>query len=246
MARSPCNCTPAAAAICASKIFTCATFPCASGPEGSSMHRLTLIFVAGLSAAMAQPIPRPEFPQPQFEREQWLNLNGSWEFAFDDSNRGLAEDWAAAGKAFSRHITVPFCFESARSGIADTSFHPWVWYRRGVTVPPDWKGRRVLLHFGAVDYRAMVWVNGRLAGTHEGGNVPFAFDVTPLLKAGANTVTVRAEDPPTDRSIPRGKQYWEPKSRGIFYTRTSGIWQTVWMEPVAETHLERVRITPSL
>ena len=90
----------------------------------------------------------------------------------------------------------------------------------------------------------MVWVNGRLAGKHEGGNVPFAFDITPLLKAGANTVTVRAEDPPTDRSIPRGKQYWEPKSRGIFYTRTSGIWQTVWMEPVAETHLERVRITP--
>jgi beta-galactosidase/beta-glucuronidase len=132
------------------------------------------------------------------------------------------------------------------SGIGDTSFHPWIWYRRPLTIPDAWKGRRILLHFGAVDYRAMVWVNGRLAGRHEGGNVPFAFDITALLKAGANSVTVRAEDPPTDRSIPRGKQYWEPKSRGIFYTRTSGIWQTVWMEPVAETHLERVRITPSL
>jgi beta-galactosidase/beta-glucuronidase len=198
------------------------------------------------SAALWAQAPRPEFPEPQFQREQWQNLNGSWEFEFDDANAGLDADWAAGNRKFSRTITVPFCFESKASGIGDTSFHPWVWYRRPITIPAEWKGRHVLLHFGAVDYRAMVWVNGKLAGSHEGGNVPFAFDVTPLLKPGANMVTVRAEDPPTDRAIPRGKQYWEPKSRGIFYTRTSGIWQTVWMEPVAETYLERVRITPSL
>ena len=204
---------------------------------------LILITVCGLLRAAP---PRPEFPEPQFEREQWLNLNGPWEFEFDDSNRGLDDDWAGGGHKFTRNIVVPFCFESKAGGIADPSFHPWVWYRRSVAIPAEWKGRHVLLHFGAVDYRAMVWVNGRLAGAHEGGNVPFVFDITPLLKPGANTLTVRAEDPPTDRSVPRGKQYWEPKSRGIFYTRTSGIWQTVWMEPVAETHLERVRITPAL
>jgi beta-galactosidase/beta-glucuronidase len=201
--------------------------------------------LAAISAILYAAPPRPEFPEPQFQREAWQNLNGPWEFEFDDANAGLDADWAAGNHKFTRAITVPFCFESRASGIGDTSFHPWVWYRRAVAIPEDWKGRRILLRFGAVDYRAMVWINGRLAGRHEGGNVPFAFDITPLLKPGANTITVRAEDPPTDRSIPRGKQYWEPKSRGIFYTRTSGIWQSVWMEPVAETHLERVRITPA-
>ncbi len=197
-------------------------------------------------AAGAQQIPRPEYPQPQFQRERWVNLNGPWEFEFDDGNRGLAEDWAGASRSFSRRIAVPFCFESARSGIGDTSFHPWVWYRRSLSIPDDWKGRRVLLHFGAVDYRAMVWINGRLAGRHEGGNTPFQFDITSLLKAGPNTVAVRAEDPPTDRYIPRGKQYWEPKSASIFYTRTSGIWQTVWLEATGDSYLTRVHITPSL
>jgi beta-galactosidase/beta-glucuronidase len=209
------------------------------------MRRAVWALAVGCASLLrAEDIPRPEYPQPQFQREQWLNLNGRWEFAFDDGNEGLDKSWAGA-KKFDRNITVPFCFESSMSGIGDTSFHPWVWYRRTVTLPAAWKGRRVLLHFGAVDYRAMVWVNGQLAGEHVGGNTPFQFDITPLLAAGANTLTVRAEDPPTDRFIPRGKQYWEPKSRGIFYTRTSGIWQTVWLEATGQTYLERVRITPS-
>ncbi len=196
--------------------------------------------------AFAQPSPRPEHPQPQFQRAEWQNLNGHWEFEFDDSNLGLDEKWASTTKKFSRNITVPFCFESPASGIGDPSFHPWVWYRRTFVVPDAWKDQRVLLHFGAVDYRAIVWVNGRLAGSHEGGHTPFYFDITPLLQGGANTLTVRAEDPPEDRSIPRGKQYWEPSSRGIFYKRTTGIWQTVWLEPVSnKAHLESVRITPS-
>ena len=100
----------------------------------------------------------------------------------------------------------------------------------------------MLLHFGAVDYQARIWLNGKAVGEHEGGHTPFRFDVTPYLQAGANTLVVRSWDPPSDRSIPRGKQYWEPKSRGIFYTRTSGIWQPVWLEAAGETYLERVKI----
>src|SRR5579884_3507956 len=96
-------------------------------------------------------IPRPEYPQPQFQREDWLNLNGYWEFEFDDENVGLEQDWANGGKAFSRMILVPFCFESPKSGIGDDSFHPYVWYRRRFLLPGDWDGRRILLHFGAVD-----------------------------------------------------------------------------------------------
>ena len=203
---------------------------------------LPLLFGA---CALAQPVPRPEYPQPQFQREQWLSLNGRWEFEFDDADSGLAEDWAAGAHKFSKSITVPYAFETRLSGIGDTSFHPQVWYRRSITVPAGWQTKRVLLHFGAVDYRAKVWVNGRMAGEHEGGSTPFRFDITPLLKPGANSLIVRAEDPPTDRYIPRGKQYWEPKSRGIFYTRTTGIWQSVWLEAAGGSYLESVRISPT-
>src|SRR5258706_3436586 len=210
------------------------------------MRRICLLVLLCIPVLWAEDIPRPEYPQPQFQRELWINLNGRWEFAFDDANRGIEENWSTGAKKFDRSITVPFCFESALSGIGDTSFHPWVWYRRAIAIPEAWKGRRVLLNFGAVDYRAMVWVNGQLAGQHQGGNTPFRLDITPLLKAaGPSVLTVRAEDPPTDRYIPRGKQYWEPKSRGIFYTRTTGIWQTVWLEATGESYLQQVRITPS-
>jgi len=194
------------------------------------------------AACFAAGVPRAEFPNPQFQRAEWLNLNGPWEFDFDDVDAGLGASWQASHK-FTRSITVPFPFESRLSGIADTSFHPVAWYRRSFNVPADWKGKRVLLHFGAVDYRARVWVNGAMVGSHTGGQTPFSFDITPQLASGPNSIVVRAEDPPADRSVPRGKQYWEPKSRGIFYTRTSGIWQTVWLEAVPETHLESVRIT---
>ncbi len=209
--------------------------------------RFALILAFCLSLEAQPPAtPRSEHPQPQFVRDAWVSLNGHWEFEFDDKNAGLAGNWASSGRTFSRKILIPYCPESPRSGIGETSFHPWVWYRRRFQIPAEWQGRRVLLHFGAVDYRAMVWVNGKLAGSHEGGHVPFAFEITPLLVAGDNTVVVRAEDPPTDRYIPRGKQYWEPKSRGIFYTRTTGIWQTVWLEAVGSSYLSSVRTTPDL
>ena len=208
------------------------------------MHKSVALIILACGTLCAAAIPRPEYPQPQFQRDRWLSLNGVWEFEFDDANAGLDAGWASGSRKFSRDITVPYCFESRLSGIGDTSFHPWVWYRRAVTLPAAWKGQRVLLHFGAVNYWSMVWVNGKLAGSHEGGNTPFTFDVTPLLRPGANALTVRAHFPPTDRYIPRGKQYWEPKSKSIFYTRTSGIWQPVWMEPVGASYLDRVKITP--
>jgi beta-galactosidase/beta-glucuronidase len=192
-------------------------------------------------AASAADIPRPEFPEPQFERPDWLTLNGPWGFAFDDANAGLDNHWYAGVQKFEKQIAIPYCFESKLSGINDTGFHPWAWYSRTITLPADWQTRRVLLHFGAVDYQAMVWVNGQLAGSHEGGNTPFQFDITPLLKPTGNTITVRAWDPPTDKLIPRGKQYWEPKSKSIFYTRTSGIWQSVWLEATGPAWLDSVR-----
>ena len=202
------------------------------------MNRILLVALLAAPLAFAA-VPRPEYPQPQFKRAQWMTLNGEWEFDFDDKNEGNSK--------FTRKILVPFAFESPKSGIGDTAFHPWAWYRRSFTPPAAWQGKRVLLNFGAVDYRAWVWVNGQFVGSHEGGNVPFKFDITALAKPGAaNSVSVRAEDPPTDRFSPRGKQYWQLTSRGIFYTRTSGIWQSVWLEATGDSYLEKVRATPSL
>ncbi|HBY58302.1 MAG TPA: hypothetical protein DEH78_00665, partial [Solibacterales bacterium] len=136
---------------------------------------LRRLFFLPITAVLlwAQEVPRPEYPQPQFQREQWMTLNGTWEFEFDDKDVGVAENWSAGAKKFSRNILVPFCFESKKSGIGDTSFHPVVWYRRAVTLPADWKGKRAILNFGAVDYLARVWVNGRFAGEHTGGHVGF-------------------------------------------------------------------------
>lgn len=189
--------------------------------------------------------PRPEYPRPQFARDDWLNLNGVWEFDFDDSRTGLQEKWYH-DHSFSRRIVVPYCYQSARSGIEETDFHDVVWYRKQFVLPDYDAGKRLLLHFGAVDYWATVWVNGEFATQHEGGHTPFAADITDLLQAGENVIVVRAEDDSRDVTIPRGKQYWKEESEGIFYTRTTGIWQTVWLEPISETHIEYVNFTPNL
>jgi beta-galactosidase/beta-glucuronidase len=208
---------------------------------------LALAAVPALAGAQTPAaLPRPEFPNPQFERKDWLSLNGPWRFAFDDGDAGLREGWPSTGKKLDRSIVVPFAFESPKSGIGDTRFHPVVWYQRDVAMPAAWKGRRVLLRFGAVDYHATVWLNGQKLGEHEGGSTPFAFDVTDHLRDGGNVVMVRAFDPPTDRFVPRGKQYWKEKSESIFYTRTSGIWQSVWLEAVGDSYLSHVRVTPSM
>ncbi len=188
-------------------------------------------------------VPRPEYPNPQFERPQWLTLNGPWSFAFDDRDQGLQGKWSIRGLPSPRQISVPYCFESKLSGIGDTSFHPVAWYQRSIRIPENWGAEHVLLHFGAVYYQASVWLNGQFLGDHEGGNVPFEFEITRALKPGNNILIVRTYNPPTDRSIARGKQYWKPKSAEIFYTRTSGIWQPVWIEATGENHLKYVCIT---
>lgn len=187
--------------------------------------------------------PRPEYPRPQFVRRDWVNLNGVWEFRLDPANVGIEPDQFHS-TGFTDRILVPFCIESKLSGIADRSFHPCVWYRRIFRIPEEWSGKRVLLNFGAVDYKAMVWVNGIPVAWHEGGHTPFHSDITGELNGGDNVLVVRAEDPPTDRYIPRGKQHWEEEPVSIYYARTTGIWQTVWLEPVCASHLASVRITP--
>jgi beta-galactosidase/beta-glucuronidase len=194
----------------------------------------------------AQMPPRPEYPRPQFVRPEWLNLNGLWDFEFDDENLGLEEGWHEGKRVFGHRILVPFSFETALSGIGDRSFHPCVWYRRQIPVPEEWSGKQILLHFGAVDYRATVWVNGIVVGTHEGGHTPFHCNITGALGKGGDQIVVRAEDPPTDRYIPRGKQHWEEQPASIFYARTTGIWQSVWAEPVPPSYLDSVRITPAI
>jgi beta-galactosidase/beta-glucuronidase len=141
---------------------------------------------------------------------------------------------------------VPFCYQSRLSGIGDTSFHDVVWYARTFGRPAGVRYGRLLLHFGAVDYRATVWVNGAQVASHEGGHTPFCADVTDVLRGEENVIVVRAEDPSRDATIPRGKQYWKEKSEGIFYTRTTGIWQTVWLEPVSERRIASLRLTPDV
>src|SRR5512140_3390075 len=143
-------------------------------------------------------VPRSDYPQPQFQRELWMNLNGAWEFEFDDANVGAKQNWPDGSHKFSKSITVPYCFESKLSGIGDPAFHPYVWYRRSFAVSAEWRSKRVLLHFGAVDYEARVWLNGKFAGSHRGGQTPFSLDVTDLLNPGENSIMVRAEDQPEE------------------------------------------------
>lgn len=185
-------------------------------------------------------------PRPRVQRDRWVDLNGQWQFAYDDSDRGLRERWQDDASRFTRSIIVPFPPESKMSGIGDTSYHPVLWYRRGFEAKAQ-RGKRLLLHFGAVDYRATVWVNGDLVATHEGGHVPFSADITASLGAARkHVVVVRAEDRPLDVTQPRGKQDWQPKPHAIWYDRTSGIWQAVWLEPVPETYIADFQLTPDL
>lgn len=191
-------------------------------------------------------IPRKEYPRPQFERENWLNLNGEWAFEMDNGRSGEARGLYQEGAALADKILVPFCPESELSGIGHKDFMYGVWYKRTVSLTEAQLSGRAVLHFGAVDYHCKTYVNGVLAGEHKGGYVSFAFDVTALLRPGANEITVYAEDNTRDRLIPSGKQSHEFKSFGCFYTRTTGIWQTVWMEFLPTEHIERVKYYPNI
>jgi beta-galactosidase/beta-glucuronidase len=182
------------------------------------------------------------YPRPQLQRANWTSLNGEWRFCHDDDLAFTRPDditrWPQA-------IQVPYPPESKASGIGDRGFHKVCWYQRDVDIKPG--KDRVMLHFGAIDYSARVWVNGQLAATHEGGHTPFFADITEMLDAsGKQVVTVRAEDDPFDLTQPRGKQDWQLEPHSIWYPRTTGIWQTVWIERVPRTYVDKVRWTPKV
>lgn len=191
-------------------------------------------------------IPRPEYPRPDFCRESFQNLNGEWEFSFDDADAGIKEKWYDK-EHLGRTILVPYVYQCELSGIGERDFHNVVWYQKRVSITKEEGCSRVILHFGAVDYRAMVWVNGCYIGEHSGGNAPFAFDITEAVAFGAeNTIAVRAQDDAQNLELPRGKQYWKGESEGIFYTGSTGIWQTVWLEQTSSDTLEKIWITPDV
>jgi beta-galactosidase/beta-glucuronidase len=191
-------------------------------------------------------VPRAEYPRPQFERDEWINLNGRWSYTFDwgksGTQRGLAHS-----EGFDDEILVPFCPESALSGVRHTDFIEMMWYHRRLEVPAWWAGRRILLHFGAVDYESEVFIDGRPVGRHWGGTSSFSYDITPYVTPGqSHNLVVYVRDETRSGVQPAGKQCPDYASRGCHYTRTTGIWQTVWMEPVSPWALESCRIVPDL
>jgi len=182
------------------------------------------------------------YPRPQLQRDSWYSLNGPWDFALDPD--GV---WRSPGEVtWSEQIHVPFAPEAPLSGIGHTGFFLACWYRHRCELPARDPSERWILHFGAVDWGATVWINGVFAGEHEGGYTPFSFDVTDLAGTGVCEITVRAEDDPHDLAKPRGKQDWQLEPHSIWYPRTSGIWQTVWLERVPATRIGRVAFTPNL
>ena len=191
-------------------------------------------------------LPKSEYPRPQMVRDLWMNLNGEWDFMLDKENVGLEEKWFE-NPSFKEKIVVPFVYQSNLSKTETKDPSDWCWYSRKFNIPDKMKGKQILLHFGAVDYEAWVYVNGKMVGSHEGGHTPFCFNITPYLNENAEQVlTLRVYDPLQDITIPRGKQYWRGKSSGIWYTPSSGIWQTVWIEAVDRTHIKKVRFTPDI
>lgn len=184
---------------------------------------------------------RVEYPRPQFVRSEWMNLNGKWQFEWDDKNEGWKDKYANQQK-LAREINVPFVYQSKLSGIEDQAIHEYVWYKKEVELE-NHKDMVTLLHFGAVDYYCKVYVNGQFVGEHEGGHTSFSFDISNRLVEGKQTITLFVHDPFEDETIPRGKQFWQEESRGIWYTNSTGIWQTVWLEQVKNEHIEKVKFT---
>ena len=190
------------------------------------------------------PMHIDNYPRPQFVRPDWESWNGTWDFAFDDTNAGEADRWYTTFPA-ARNIIVPFTYETKASGIGDENFHPVIWYRRAFSTKKT--GNRAILHFEGSDYHTKVWINGQLAGTHTGGYTRFSFDITNLLcnDGGDNEIVVRVEDS-NDTQQPRGKQRWRKESFACWYVQTTGIWKSVWLEYAPATRLESVKMTPQL
>jgi beta-galactosidase/beta-glucuronidase len=210
-------------------------------------HSLVMagLITASYSRSEAADIPRPEYPRPEMVRTDWLNLNGWWDFALDLTDTGEEREFVQ-GQGFNKKILVPFAPESPLSGIGNLDFMPAVWYKRTFTLPATWAGNRVLIRFEACDYKATVWLNGRKIGEHEGGYTPFSFDLTENLVPGENLLVVKARDDTRNGLQPTGKQSHRLNSYSCVYRRTTGIWQTVWLEPVAENHIEKYAVFPNL
>ena len=190
-------------------------------------------------------IPRPEHPRPDFVRDTFYNLNGVWQFAFDDDDEGIKKEWFKNNYELPMNINVPFCYQCEMSGIGDTTIHPVLWYRRSFEIPDNMQKKNILLRFGAVDDTCSVFVNGQMVGMHEGGYTPFEFDITPYLHEGTNDLCLRVIDQP-DCTQPRGKQHWGNGGYECWYTPVSGIWQTVYLEAVEKTRIRYIHITPDI
>ncbi|WP_345243696.1 glycoside hydrolase family 2 protein [Pontibacillus salipaludis] len=185
-----------------------------------------------------------EYPRPQFKRDQWYDLNGEWEFAFDAEEVGEIDGWAHSAQPFSQQIQVPYAYQSKKSGIHSNEPYEVVWYKRTFHWEKD-NQNELLLHFEAVDYYTKVWVNGQFVGEHTGGHTPFSFSIGTAIQSGENTITVRVEDRNSVEQV-LGKQSWKSTNFLCWYTRTSGIWQPVWMEEVSPVHIQDVNMTPDL
>lgn len=198
---------------------------------------------------MTQPklgLPRAEYPRPQFMRAEWINLNGPWTFTFDPGKSG-AQRGLAYSSGFEHEIIVPFCPESPLSGVDHKDFIEMMWYHRKIAIPADWTGKRVILHFGGVDYESEIFIDGQSAGRHYGGTSSFAFEITEWVKPGQeHDLVVYVRDDLRAGNQPSGKQCPEFKSRGCHYTRTTGIWQTVWLESAPTFGLKSISIVPDL
>lgn len=216
---------------------------CAAGQETPApAQRADSIYTGAITTRWGRAVTPDNawrsYPRPQLKRDRWQNLNGLWDYA-------ITKAAAPVPMQMDGRILVPFAVESRLSGVARKVLpDDRIWYRRSFTVPADWSGQHVMLNFGAVDHAARVWVNGAIVGAHEGGSDSFGFDITEFLRPGANELVVQAADPTSAGSQPRGKQLLDPD--GIWYTPVSGIWQTVWIEPVPALHIADVRATPDI
>lgn len=186
------------------------------------------------------------YPRPQFRRKQWQNLNGEWQFAFDDDNVGLKDKWYTKNDLpQAQTINVPFCVQSELSGIENKKDHPILWYKTSFT--PNENNGRTILNIGAIDYISNLYINGNHVKTHKGGNVGFSVDITEyMIHEKVNTLHIRVFDDMHDIEIPRGKQFWKEESENIFYTRTSGIWQTIWLESIPTNYIKRIKVIPDI
>jgi beta-galactosidase/beta-glucuronidase len=211
---------------------------------GTTISLMAILFSAVFS--FAQTIPRPEYPRPQFERTEWKNLNGPWSYTFDFDKTGLGKGFIAS-TGFKDQIMVPFCPESKLSGIEYKDFIEEMWYQRKIEVPKTWSGKKIMIHFGGVDYQSELYIDGKKAGSHWGGTSSFSHDISDYITPGGNNnLVLRVIDNRRLGKQPGGKQSFDLKSSGCDYSRTTGIWRTVWLEAVAKNGLKDCHVTADL